>query len=189
MPPAAESITTLLQRSAAGENAALRELYARLYPDIKRLARARLAQGGVPGLDTTALVHEGFLRMADQAGLQGPSRGQFFAYVGQVLRSVVIDLVRREGRDKRGGDAVVVTLSAAADVPAVGDTVELLALDRALTRMAELDTPLAELIEMTAFAGLALDEVATLRGVSTRTVNRDLAKARALLQQLLGEPA
>jgi RNA polymerase sigma factor (TIGR02999 family) len=181
------SITELLQRSGSGDNAALRELYAQLYPEIKRVARARLAQsGGVPGLDTTALVHEGFLRLADQAGLQGGSRGQFFAYVGQVLRSVVIDLVRHEGRDKRGGAGVHVTLSAAEQLPAgTADMVELLALDAALGRMRTLDPPLAELIEITAFAGVELGEVAMLRGVSLRTVQRDLFKARALLQQLL----
>ena len=97
--------------------AAPRQAYADLYPEIKRLAHARLAQsGGVVGLNTTALVHEGFLRLADRRGLHGQSRGQFFAYVGQVLRSVVIDYLRSQGRDKRGGDQVMVTLSAAEDV-------------------------------------------------------------------------
>ncbi len=183
------SITELLVRSSGGEAPALQELYARLYPDIKRVARARLAQaGGVSGLNTTALVHEGFLRMADQEGLQGQSRGQFFAYVGQVLRSVVIDHLRSEQRDKRGGQQLFVTMSAAEDVPAAhGAAADLLAVDRALARMRELDAPLYELLEMTAFAGLTVAEVAEQRGVSTRTVNRDLLKGRALLQALLGE--
>ena len=100
-------ITLMLQRSAQGDAQALQQLYVHLYPEIKRVARSRLAQaGGVTGLNTTALVHEGFMRMADQQGLQGESRGQFFAYVGQVLRSVVIDHLRSESRDKRGGDQV-----------------------------------------------------------------------------------
>jgi RNA polymerase sigma factor (TIGR02999 family) len=183
------SITELLVRSAGGQADALQELYARLYPDIKRVARARLAQaGGVSGLNTTALVHEGFLRMAEQEGLQGQSRGQFFAYVGQVLRSVVIDFLRSQSRDKRGGDAVLVTLSAAEDRPAaLSEATDMLALDRALQRMREIDVPLYELIEMQAFAGLTIAELAELRGVSTRTINRDLIKARALLQELLGD--
>ncbi len=183
-----ESITELLQRSSDGQAGALQQLYARLYPEIKRVARARLAQaGGVTGLSTTTLVHEGFLRIADQAGLQGGSRGEFFAYVGRVLRSVVIDHLRSEGRDKRGGGQLLFTLSAAADVPAVqADATELIALDRALTKMRDIDTPLYELLEMHAFAGVPIAEIAALRGVAPRTVDRELLKARLLLQALLG---
>ena len=74
------SITELLARSHQGQSEALQELFAKLYPEIKRVARSRLAHaGGVAGLNTTALVHEGFLRMAEQEGLRGSSRGQFFA--------------------------------------------------------------------------------------------------------------
>ena len=156
------------------------------------MARIRLAQcgpnGRAAGLDTTALVHEGFLRMADQQGLQGETRGQFFAYIGRVLRSVVIDHLRTEGRDKRGGDAVMVTLSAAGDVAAVqSQAVDLIGLDQALARMQQLDKGLYELIEMVGFAGLSIAEVATLRNLSTRSINRELLKARALLQELLGD--
>ncbi len=185
------SITQLLVNCAGGDAAALQQLYARLYPEIKRVARLRLAQSGqIAGLNTTALVHEGFLRMAVREGLQGGSRGQFFAYIGQVLRSVVIDHLRAEGRDKRGGDALLLTLSAAEQVAAVqGEALDLLALDQALRRLKSLDLGLYELLEMVGFAGLSLAEVAELRGVSVRTVNRELIKARALLQELLGDPA
>jgi RNA polymerase sigma factor (TIGR02999 family) len=183
------SITQLLMDSSGGDAQALQQLYAQLYPEIKRVARLRLAQSGqVPGLNTTALVHEGFLRMAEQQGIQGATRGQFFAYVGRVLRSVVVDHLRAEGRDKRGGDLLRVTLSSAELLPAEqGEAIDLIAMDRALARMRELDTPLYELVEMVGFAGLSLAEVATLRGVSTRTINRELLKARALLQMLLGD--
>ena len=182
-------VTELLVSTSRGDPEALQQLYALLYPEIKRVARIRLAQSGhAAGLNTTALVHEGFLRMADQQGLQGETRGQFFAYVGRVLRSVVIDHLRGEGRDKRGGDAVMVTLSAATDVAGAGSpAVDMIGLDRALTRMQTLDRALYELIEMVGFAGLTIAEVAELRGQSTRTVNRDLLKARALLQELLGD--
>ena len=183
-----DTITELLQRSHEGQAGALQQLYARLYPEIKRVARARLAQsGGVTGLSTTTLVHEGFLRIAEQAGLQGRSRGEFFAYVGRVLRSVVIDHLRAEGRGKRGGAQLLFTLSAAADVPGpTADLTELMALDRALTRMRDIDPALYELLEMHAFAGVPIAEIATLRGVATRTVDRELLKARLLLQTLLG---
>jgi RNA polymerase sigma factor (TIGR02999 family) len=181
-------VAGMLARSSQGDNAALQQLYEHLYPEIKRVARARLAMSqGVTGLNTTALVHEGFLRMAQQAHLQGESRGQFFAYVGQVLRSVVIDHLRSEQRNKRGGDQIMVTLSAADDVPAVqSSSVDLLAMDRALAQMRSIDPGLHELIEVHIFAGLTIAEVATLRGVTSRTVNRDLLKARVLLRELLG---
>jgi RNA polymerase sigma factor (TIGR02999 family) len=169
----------------------LQALYANLYPEIKRVARSRLAHaGGVSGLNTTALVHEGFVRLAETQGLHGDTRGHFFAYVGQVLRSVVIDHLRNQGADKRGGSQLLVTLSAAADVPALlAPAADLLALDRAMHQMADLDPPLYELLEMLHFAGLSIAEVAELRGVSSRTVNRDLIKARALLRSLLGDDA
>jgi RNA polymerase sigma factor (TIGR02999 family) len=172
-----------------GEASTLQALYARLYPEIKRVARARLAHaGGVDGLNTTALVHEGFVRLAEKEGLQGDTRGHFFAYIGQVLRSVVIDHLRSQGADKRGGEQLMVTLSAAADVPALAaPAADLLAMDRALHQMAELDPALYELVEMLHFAGLTIAEVADLRGVSSRTINRDLIKARALMRALLGD--
>lgn len=181
------SVTAMLLRSAQGDAQALQQLYVHLYPEIKRVARARLAQaGGVTGLNTTAVVHEGFMRLADRQGLQGESRGQFFAYVGQVLRSVVIDHIRSEGRDKRGGDQVMVTLSAAEEVPApVEGASDLVAIDRALVKMKDIDPGLHQLIEMHVFAGLTIAELAELRGVTSRTINRDLLKARTLLRELL----
>jgi RNA polymerase sigma factor (TIGR02999 family) len=192
-PPAdcAPSVTELLQRASLGEDGAANALFARLYPEIKRAARARLAQSGdLHGLNTTALVHESFLRMADNEGLRGASRGQFFSYVGRVLRSVVVDHVRAESADKRGGLAAgaMLTLSAADGVEApISSAVELIALDRALVQMQQLDRGLYELMEMVSFAGTPLDEVAHLRGVSRRTVERDLIKARALMSELLGD--
>lgn len=142
------SITELLARSRASQADALGSLYAPLYPEIKRVARSRLAQaGGVAGLNTTALVHEGFLRMAELQGLQGGSRGHFFSYAGQVLRSVVIDRLRSQRRDKRGEHQLMVTLSAAGRVPAVHSAAtDLIAMDRALVQMRSLDPPVYELL-------------------------------------------
>lgn len=184
---AGPSVSDLLNRSHQGDKHALQQLYVQLYPEIKRVARSRLAQSqGITGLNTTALVHEGFLRMAEQAQLQGESRGHFFAYVGQVLRSVVIDHLRNQGRDKRGGGQIMVTLSEAVNVASVqSSAVDLIALDRGLAQMRHIDPALYELIEVHVFAGLTIAEVAQMRCVTTRTVNRDLLKARALLRELL----
>src|SRR3546814_11158390 len=105
-------ITGLLGAASAGEASAVRGLYAALYPDIRRIARARLAEaGGVTGLNTTALVHEGFLRMADNESLRGTERVQLFAYVCRALLSVVLDHLRAQSTEKRGGNVRMVTLS------------------------------------------------------------------------------
>ncbi|HET8883255.1 MAG TPA: ECF-type sigma factor [Solimonas sp.] len=180
-------ITRLLGAAAGGDAVAVRELYAALYPDIRRIARARLAAaGGVTGLNTTALVHEGFLRMADNEGLRGSARVQFFAYVGRALRSVVLDYLRAQGAEKRGGEVQMVTLSHADEVPATaafGQDLE--ALDSAITRMQMLDEALSQTVEMHFFAGMTIPEIAAVRDVSTRTVDRELKKARLLLAELL----
>jgi RNA polymerase sigma factor (TIGR02999 family) len=183
-----QSITELLVRAGGGDNLAANELFGRLYPEIKRIARARLVEaGGVTGLDATALVHEGFLRMADSEGLRGSTRGQFFAYVGRVLRTTVIDHLRAKQAQKRGGEAMLVTLSQAdgEDGVSVQTRVDLDDLDRALAQMHEIDAGLNELLEMNVFAGMSIDEIACLREVSARTINRDLFKARALLAELM----
>lgn len=188
--PATPSVTQLLASIRRGDGDARRDLYAHLYPEIKRVARARIAlAGGGIDLNTTALVHEGFIRLADAEGLEGRTRGEFFAYVGRVLRSVVIDHIRSEGADKRGSGSVMLTMSAADNEPATAtQTVDLIALDRALHAMQKLDAGLYELIEMLHFTGTSVTEVATLRGVSRRTIERDVVKARALLGELMGSP-
>jgi len=181
-------MTTLLAAVQSGEPDAAARLYAALYPEIKRLARARLFEaGGIPSLNTTALVNEGFLRIAQREGIEGATRGQFFAYLGKVLRSVVLDYLRGQGADKRGGDATHVTLSKADDV-AGDDSHQWFALDQALERLRGIDAGLYELVELRYFAGFSLEEIGALRGVSTRTVDRDWSRARALLEEMLGTP-
>jgi RNA polymerase sigma factor (TIGR02999 family) len=183
-----ESATILVQRAAHGDPKAMRVLFSDLYPDIKRLARARLAQaGGVTGLNATALVHEGFMRMAEREGLQGDTRLQFFAYVGKVLRSIVIDFVRERDAEKRGGGFTLLTMSHADAAPAPWmDVSDMVALDQALDQLQTLDLRLYQIIELHVFSGLSLQEVADEMKINLRTVNRDLLKARALLARTLG---
>jgi RNA polymerase sigma factor (TIGR02999 family) len=185
------SATELVQRASHGDADAMRSLFADLYPDIKRLARSRLAQaGGVTGLNATALVHEGFMRMAEREGLQGDSRLQFFAYVGKVLRSIVIDFVRGRDAEKRGAGMTLLTMShAEGELAPWLDVTDMVALDQALDQLEQLDKRLYHVIELHVFSGLTLEEVADELGVALRTVNRDLLKARALLQSTLGPEA
>jgi len=179
-------MTTLLAAVHAGEPEAAGRLYAALYPEIKRLARARLFEaGGIPSLSTTALANEGFLRIAQREGIEGSTRAQFFAYLGKVLRSVVLDFIRGQGAEKRGADATHVTLSHA-DHVAGDDAQEWFALDQALERLERIDPALYELVELRYFAGFSLEEIGEMRGVSTRTVDRDWSRARTLLEDMLG---
>jgi RNA polymerase sigma factor (TIGR02999 family) len=180
--------TALVQRAANGDANAMRNLFSELYPDIKRLARARLAQaGGVTGLNATALVHEGFMRMAEREGLQGETRLQFFAYIGKVLRSIVIDFVRERDAEKRGGGLTLLTMSHAdAQAQSFMEVGSLIDLDRALEQLKTLDLRMYQIIEMHVFSGLTMTEVGAELGVTERTVNREILKARALLSRALG---
>lgn len=175
---------------AAPNREDLRKRFATLYPDIKRLARTRLAQaGGVTGLNATALVHEGFMRVAEREGLHGETRLQFFAYIGKVLRSVVIDHVRERDAEKRGDGVTLLTLSSADNSPAawleVGNLIDL---DRALDELRDFDERLYQIVEMHVFSGLTCAEVGHELGVTERTINRELLKARALLAEALDRP-
>ena len=185
----AEQIAQLLQEIRAGDQGAAARLYALLYPEIKRLAHSRLyAVGGVTSLNTTGLVNEGFLRMVERVGMAGESRAQFFAYVGKVLRSVVLDHLRANQAEKRGGDLVHVTLSQA-DSIAVDGRDNWFLLDTALEQLRTLDLGLYELVELRYFAGLTVADIAKLLGVSTRTVDRDWVKAKAWLESLIEDTA
>ena len=180
--------TLLVQRAADGDSDAMRALFTELYPDIKRLARSRLAHaGGVTGLNATALVHEGFMRMAERESLQGSTRLQFFAYVGKVLRSIVIDFIRERDADKRGGGVTLLTMSNADASPAVWmENADLIDLDRALEQLKSFDERLYQIVEMHAFSGLSCAEIGVELGLTERTINRELGKARALLAQATG---
>ena len=185
------TLTAVDRSAAASDGDAMRGLFAELYPEIKRLARTRLAQaGGVTGLNATALVHEGFMRMAERQGLQGQTRVQFFAYVGKVLRSIVIDFVRERDAEKRGGGVTLLTMSHLDATPAAWmEGTDLIDLDHALEQLKTFDERLYQIVEMHVFSGLACSEVGTELGITERTVNRELAKARALLAQALGTAA
>ena len=178
-------ITQLLANLRHGDEGASARLYSVLYPEIKRLARSRLyAAGGVTSLNTTALVNEGFLRMAEREGMAGESRAQFFAYVGKVLRSVVLDHLRAESAEKRGGDQVHVTLSQAESIAASGRDNWFL-LDSALEQLKEIDAGLYELVELRYFVGMTVADIAILRNVSSRTIDRDWVKAKTLLEEMV----
>jgi RNA polymerase sigma factor (TIGR02999 family) len=158
---------------------------ADLYRQLRIVARARLRHGGRQTLlDTTALVHEAYLRMAS-AGLGEQERHALLAYAGRTMRSVIVDFARKRQAERRGGDAQVVTLTEgnAAATPSAADQV--LQVHEALLALEAIDERLARVVELRYFVGLSEDEIANALGLSERTVRRDWEKARLLLQREL----
>lgn len=150
-----------------------------IYQELHRLARARLALGGRNTvLDTTALVHEAFLKL--QSSATPMDRNHFLNYAARAMRSIVIDAIRRRQAEKHGGDRLRVTFD-----PAVGfvEDSRVLAVHEALEGLERLDARLAQVVEMRYFAGFSEAEVAAALGLSERTVRRDWEKARLLLAE------
>lgn len=181
----ADDITVLIRRWTGGEPAALDELLPLVYADLRRIADQQLRHNqGHDTLQPTALIHDVFLRFLGTDKLHFEDRRHFFTTAARTMRQVLIDRVRAQGRDKRGGDWQRVDFVEAIALPIDSDT-DLFALDEALTALAELDPRVAEVVELRFFVGLEVSEVAALLGRDERTVYRDFAMARAWLRQRL----
>ncbi len=176
-------LTLLLQQAHAGDRGAADQAYALLYPELLKIARARLRVHQAPTLlDTQALVHESFLRFVGGVPLQVASRKHFYAYAAKAMRHIVIDFVRRSQAERRGGDLQQVTFDTAVfnelpqDQPAL-----VLDLERALQALQAVDEPLADLVELRFYGGYTDAQAALALGISERTVRRQWDKARAFL--------
>jgi len=178
-------ITALLRAVEGGDRAAVGDLFERVYSELRKIARRQLrAAPPLQTLHTTELVHEAYVRLSGAAHWSTRDRFHFFALTAQAMRRVLIDHARRRTRQKRGGRAVALSLEDF-DVPVAERADELLALDGALARLEETDEELARLVEWRFFAGLSVEEIAELHGVSDRTVKRRWRLARAFLLQEL----
>lgn len=183
VPNLPSEITALLSRARDGERGCLDQVFALLYPELRRLAQSRLTDGTH---SATALVHDCYLRIAQSGGLGPVDRSHFMASAARAMRSVLVDQHRAAHADKRGGGLGEVTLGAAAGMQVVGDT-DILALDAALDALDQLDPAQRELVELHFFAGLELKDIAEMRGVSEKTVGRHWQRARAFLRALLAD--
>jgi RNA polymerase sigma factor (TIGR02999 family) len=164
---------------------AIEALWAELYPELRRLARARLRRGSQNDLlETTGLVNEVYVRMEGAVALREASPEKFLAYAARAMRSVVIDMARERQALRRGGDLQPVTLNNAV-IEGVAETATPLHIDEALTELARLDKRLSDIVEMRYFGGFTDAEIATALGVSERTIRRDWLKASALLRSML----
>lgn len=177
-----QAITQLLQAARQGDRTAADQVVAQLYADLQRLARRQVRDAGhLTLLDTTALVHEAWLRVAGVPGAEFPDRRHFLAYAAQAMRSVIVDAVRARQAERRGGGQLHQTLDTAIaeQLPQADDDV--LRVHEALGELACLEPRLAQVVEMRYFAGLPESEIAEALGVTERTVQRDWQKARLFL--------
>jgi len=179
--PSTSGVTELLVAVNAGSPAALDEVFTRVYDELHRLAHHVRRDRAGATLDTTALVHEAYLKLATAMPAMNDRR-HFLAVAARAMRQVLVNAARDANAQKRGGDVELVTLSDAD--AAFARTVrpeELLALDDALERLAKLDARQAAIVECRFFAGLDVEETAEILGISAPTVGRDWRAARAWL--------
>lgn len=185
-----QQVTQLLCDWRSGDRAALEKLIPLVQPELQRLAHQYMSRER-PGhtLQTTALLDDAYLQLADKTHPQWQNRAHFFAVAAQLMRRIMVDHARQRQALKRGGGAIRVTLDEAAAVTQTRAD-ELLALDEALEKLATFDRRKAEVVEMRYFGGLTMEEIAEVLKVHVNTVARDWTAARAwLLAALSGENA
>jgi RNA polymerase sigma factor (TIGR02999 family) len=181
-------ITALLNRLANGEQDAAARLVPLIYDELRRLAARHLRQERRDHtLQTTALVHEAYLRLTGQRDVTWQNRAQFFAVASQAMRCILIDYARKQQRIRRGGKQQKVTLDEAVLV-SPNRTDELIAVHESLSRLEKLDPRQVRMVELRYFGGLTVDEVAHVLGVSSKTVMREWSAAKAWLYGDLKEP-
>jgi RNA polymerase sigma factor (TIGR02999 family) len=189
MPPdsldARQPITELLLSLRAGRSEAMTRLFPLVYDELRRIAHCHLlGQGEGHTLGTTGLVHEAYLRLADQTRVEWNDRRHFYAAASRAMRHILVDHARRHYAVKRGGGRPVIEL--VEGTVAVEERAELLvALDEALQRLEALDERLGRVVECRFFAGLSEEETAEVLGVTARTVRRDWTKAKGWLYREL----
>jgi RNA polymerase sigma factor (TIGR02999 family) len=184
---ASQSVTNLLVEWRRGDRAALDRLIPIVYGELRRVASARLSNEGSHTLQTTALVHEVYVRLVDLDRMTLQNRTHFFAMAARLMREILVDHARRRHALKRGGDVTVLGLDGV-DAGAESHVVEVLALDEALTSLASLDERAGRVVELRFFAGLTIAETADALGVAAATVERDWTVAKAWLLQRLSAP-
>jgi len=162
-----------------------------VYEELRRIARRQLRNEAVGHtLNTTALVHEAYLRLIDQRRVQWKNRAQFFGVAAQLMRRILVDHARGRDAAKRGGGVATITLedADAAAEQSANDAVDILALHDAIEKLAVLDPDQARVVELRYFGGMSIEETAEVMCISPATVKREWAIARAWLKRELGGP-
>jgi RNA polymerase sigma factor (TIGR02999 family) len=182
--PSSMQITQLLKKWSEGNQEILDKLMPLVYEELRRQASRYLRrERSNHTLQTTALIHEAYLKLVDQKEVEWQSRAHFFAIAAQAMRRILVDYARERHRDKRGGNAENLPIEEALMVSSQEKSVDLVALDEALTRLAKFDERQARVVELRYFSGLSIEETADVLGVSNVTVRRDWNMAKAWLHQ------
>jgi RNA polymerase sigma factor (TIGR02999 family) len=179
------AITELLKAWSGGDEAALERLADQVYNELHRMARRYMRnERQAETLQTTALVHEVYLRMVDVTQVDWKGRAQFFGMAAQMMRRILVDAARKRGSHKRGGMAAKVSLEETAALSPTPDR-SILALDEALTAFSQLAPRQAKVVELRYFGGLTEEEIVATLDISPRTVRRDWDFAKAWLMREL----
>jgi RNA polymerase sigma factor (TIGR02999 family) len=184
-------VTRLLETLRDGKRDALNDLFPLIYRELHAMAHRQLAARR-PGqtLNSTALVHEAYLKMVGQSNAVWQDRKHFFAVAATAMRHIIVDYARHRRALKRGGNVVPTLLDEdRMGLPVDERAHEIIALDDALSHLSTLDERLARIVELRFFGGLSVEETAEVMEISERTVKRDWRKARAFLYQVLNEDA
>jgi RNA polymerase sigma factor (TIGR02999 family) len=176
----ATTITRLLSAWRDGDRSAIDRLLPHVYEQLRVIARRQAGGRKDRTLQTTALVHEAYLKLVKYPGLQIQDRHHFFAVAAKAMRQLTVDYARRWTTNKRGRRAPVIAIDDI-DVPAAARASEIVALDEALERLAQVDGSLSKIVELRFFGGLSVEETADVLGCSPSTVKRSWRKARAML--------
>jgi RNA polymerase sigma factor (TIGR02999 family) len=163
-------------------------LFTNLYSQLRQIAQSALRRSGPPlTISPTTVLHEAYLRMSRQDALQFPDRARFLGYASRAMRGLIIDYVRERHAQKRGGEFEFTSLPTNAGELAANE-LELTRISDALDELATVDTALAELVDLKFFCGFSFADIAAMRSLSERTVQRDWNKARLYLHDVLREP-
>ena len=185
METSSQQLSHLLQRWSDGDSEALDQLMPLVYGELRRMARRYMGQQPAGHtLQTTALIHEAYLRLVGQEEKRWENRAHFFGVAAQAMRHILMDYARTQNRAKRGGGALQVSLDEALTF-CTERSAELVALDDALTELAKLDERQSRVVELRFFGGLSIEETAEVLNVSAGTVRRDWSLARAWLHREL----
>ena len=184
-----ENVTQLLQDWSQGNQQALEELLPLIYNELRKMAHSFLYRERTGHtLQTTALVHEAYLKLIDQKDARWQNRSHFFAIAAQAMRRILIDSARRHAAMKRGGPQEKLSLDEVPDLSQEPNT-KLLALDEALNALAEIDPEQSRIVELRYFGGLSVEETAEVLGIAAITVMREWNKAKAWLYRELSKTA
>ena len=176
------SISALISAAQEGSNAAAETLFSALYAQLHRIAKRELARRGVPvSLSATTLLHKAYIEMAEQEKASFPDEAHFMAYAARVMRGLIIDHARNRSAQKRGGQFEITSLGGEAEN--IANARELTEISEALDELAKTDASLSEIVDLKFFCGFTFGEIAAMKGLSERTVQRQWEKARIFLHR------